>query len=835
MGKWGDRGIYGVGRKEEKQEPIPIPTGKWSSRMGGNPGIEQIESPLAGEEGAPRYLQTETQERVMINRGVAQNDPLIPSGKRIARTPVGTGAIPADTKRASFGTLSKTEFVDKPETRIKILSKDMDIPEERFGVHKGQIVYLGKDNILYYATEQSIAGKAKGMAAGMVGHSPELVMGTLGSLAGPKGTIAGTLIGTEARRLIGKEVFGEQESAWKEAKDAALAAGTGYLGHKGGDIATAAIDRAKGAKGSRLLRFAGRDELRIDTAAVKELETLAKKHNIELFAPQATGSNELVARFNLLGDLPVTADKIGIARMKQYEQINKSINKYMETFGPDTLTAQSTGTAGVKASQKVIKTATKARSTAGTKAYNKAWDDFNKPVTDTTKLKAELAANTDKIAKASVKADAAPDMDKMVAALKRKEIPTMQAKGEPPKAYRNRIAKDYKQVTGLDIPILKPKDSGIDALKLRTRNADIKTVLAGGQPSKGSYIPTTVKKVDVSEAVKEVDTLMSETLPDDPSYKALKLIKKMMKDADGNPKKLNRLKISGIDSVLRKHKADYIGHEIRQVKKKLVGAMKKQVPGYERALKIWGDSSEVVKAISSKKGKVGKLAGLEGDEVEKVSKILFSRGDSSDTIIKRVKPQIIKNGGQEAWDNMIKTYLKQELHDVVGTNTMNIGGMFRKKVWVHPDQRKILMAAMSDSQQESFKDFMKLMESVGKTAGKESTTIPRGVSYATMNEEAQGRIVGKLKKLVSMPLYTPKRMILDFRTAVTTARYFDLLADAMISPKSTPQIKRMLKMNPRAPEFMRAMGVFMAGILGKTHQQSKERGRLTDRLPAVVN
>jgi hypothetical protein len=126
------------------------------------------------------------------------------------------------------------------------------------------------------------------------------------------------------------------------------------------------------------------------------------------------------------------------------------------------------------------------------------------------------------------------------------------------------------------------------------------------------------------------------------------------------------------------------------------------------------------------------------------------------------------------------------------------------------------------------------MDAVGKTAGKESTTATRAVSLATMTAEAEGRILGKVKKLV-MPLYTVKRMVLDFRTAMKTARYFDLLADAMVSPKSVPQIKKMLKLKAGTPEFLNAMGVFMGGILGRSYRQSKEPGKIRDRLPPVVN
>jgi hypothetical protein len=156
-------------------------------------GTEEIESPLPGEQGKTRRIQTEYEP--------IREEPIPTPALRqppIAQRPA-TGIqrpFPVAAERAGFGTLVETGFVDKPETKIDILSKRMGIPKERFGVHKGEIVYLGDDDILYYPTAQTLGGKFKRGIAETVADAPEIALSTAGSTLGPKGTIAGALAGT---------------------------------------------------------------------------------------------------------------------------------------------------------------------------------------------------------------------------------------------------------------------------------------------------------------------------------------------------------------------------------------------------------------------------------------------------------------------------------------------------------------------------------------------------------------------------------------------------------------------------------------------------------------
>ena len=247
---------------------------------------------------------------------------------------------------------------------------------------------MGDDGILYYPSEQSKLGKLKAGTAETIGHAPEIALSTGLAPFGPGASVAGAIVGTGIRAAIGERVYGEKKTTKEHLIDYGVAGGSALIGHGGSGKAVGAIDRTKGRQGARLMKTAGRDRFRMSRDKVIKMEALAKKHDVEIFASQATGSNELIARFNLLGDMPVTADKIFEARIKQLKQVNDSVENYLRQFGPDTLTAESAGKGAVKASQKGIKSATTIRQNKAGPLYKKAFDK-------TPEIDQQLAVLTD--------------------------------------------------------------------------------------------------------------------------------------------------------------------------------------------------------------------------------------------------------------------------------------------------------------------------------------------------------------------------------------------------------------------------------------------------------
>ena len=129
---------------------------------------------------------------------------------------------------------------------------------------------------------------------------------------------------------------------------------------------------------------------------------------------------------------------------------------------------------------------------------------------------------------------------------------------------------------------------------------------------------------------------------------------------------------------------------------------------------------------------------------------------------------------------------------------------------------------------------MKVMESVGKTAGKESTTGPRLVDIATMKKEAEGKIMGPVRKWVAMPLYTAKRIVLDWRAGVRSDKFMNRLADAMISEKSVPQIREMLQLKPGSQKLLQSFSVFLASLAGTQVRSIRGRAKRQDFQPPTL-
>jgi len=261
----------------------------------------------------------------------------------------------------------------------------------------------------------------------------------------------------------------------------------------------------------------------------------------------------------------------------------------------------------------------------------------------------------------------------------------------------------------------------------------------------------------------------------------------------------------------------------RDIKNQLLKVMDEASPDYAKARRIFSSESDVVGQVTTKKGVIGKLAKLEGDDVEKAAKMILSPTASSPQIVARAKNVIIKQGGKEAWDHLIRVHLKQRFREVVKTGTTNIGGQLRKRLFGDIGQREILQTAMDPIQFRNFNDFMEVLERTASTAGRESTTAPRLVSLSQMAEEAGG-VKGKVQRVIGHPLFTWKRAVIEFRTKLRTEKYQEMLVDVMSREKTSKQIQRMLQLKPGSQELIKTLSTFLT--LETTGEVRRERGRL---------
>jgi len=681
-----------IGKKQEKKKP---PTFDIATEI--LEGITPVQTEIGGKKGG-YLLQTEEE----------------PTGKvSTITTKPEMKPVPVDVQRAGFGTLTKAGLVDDPETKLDILSKNMGIPRERFGMVEGRPVYQGDDGILYYVTPKK--AKLKGMAAETLARSPSIVMGTLGASAGPWTAALGAAGGEAIRKNIGSLVYKEPQTIAGNIKSMGTEAALAYGGEKilGRGIVRSA-DVAKGRQGARLIKAAGRGRERISLAESRRISALGKKHGIHLLPPQTTRSPELISRFNLLADLPETADRIGGVRRAQAEQVQTAINKMLDSIAPATTTAESAGKAGVKAADKGITAAMTVRANKARPLYTKAFA------------------------------------------------------------------------------------SGV--------------------------------KVNTKGATKEINTLLKKTVQGDPSFTALTKIKKMISSAKGNLEKLDRVKRRGIDAVLDKSQADKtLRREMKLVKDKLTESMDTVSPDYAKARKIWGSESDVFEQLAGKKRLVGKLAKLEGDEVEKAAGLLFK---SSPEIINKAKPVIVKYGGDDTWNALLRTHLTKSFESIKETVTggvTNLGGRFRQKVFGDLQQRKILKAAMSPEQYKNLEGFAEVLDRAGLILGRESTTATRLIQL-----EEFGGTAAQTAKAIAYPLHTWKMTVYKKVMNLLGGKYNERLADAMLSPKAAKQLENMLQLKPGSQKLLQQLGTFVTLVGGRQYLQELQKKRTPDIPPEAI-
>jgi len=627
-------------------------------------------------------------------------------------------AEPVDftSKKPGFGALVETGVVDDPQTQIDILSKRMGIPRERFGVVAGDIVYRGDNGILYDA----MPDKAKKMVAQQIPRIPAMVGGVVGAPFGPGAAAVLAAGGEAARKLGGKLIYDEPQTTLGNVKDIAIEGVLAYGGEKLGGTLIKGVDRMRGKQAASLMTLSGVERASIKPEAIKEMQRLSKKFGIDLFVPQATGSHELIARFSLLGDLPVTADRMGRARLKQYGEINKAVNDWLTTFAPATTTPGEAGRRAVEAAVAAMKAPKQAARKASREFYDQAREVGGVDIGDT-------------VAKIENMLNRAP-------------------KGGAENKTLNRIKK---------------------MLTRKTTDAQ------------GNEIIISEDRIVVLDKVKkEINSMWKKDPKTSPDVDAQRAINETLESM-----------LSQVDE---------------------------QVPVYAEARKAYRESIQESGFEELGKTKVGQLAKMEGDKVENAAKAVFSPSQSSPEIVSITKEAIVREGGQDAWDSLLRVHLKNKVREVVKTNTMNIGGMLRKKLHMDIDQRDILEVAMTPEQYSTFTDFMKLLERTGLTAGKESTTGPRQVSLSQLGEEATG-IGGKITRAAAYPLYTWKRIIADFRLKIKTEKYLSMLADAMIDQKNTTRFRAMLQLKPGSQELINQVSVFLTSLGGGTYLREKKK------------
>ena len=800
--------------------------GKWSQAIA-NDGLD------AGRAATSQPGADPSEQRVKWS-DVITND-VGPQDAWVGDKPLGSvmTKLSKQGKSAGFLTNLVAGIADDPQTQIKVYaaSRFPNLPEQerlkRYGVHNGEVVYMGDDGGLYRETADTWYERTKRFAAQTGSNLPAIIMGIIGSTAGPGTAALGVAGGEGIRKTIAGSVLKEPQTTLGNIVDMGQEGALAYGGDVGGRLVTKGVNYIGAKRGGELAKEAGRGRQQINIAETKRIEGLGDKFGIDLYPPQTTGSKRLADKFNLLGDLESSAPIIQKAREKQVEQIDSAVYKFFNDLMGKPATATEIGEGLVGASKKAIQEPVKVRQAKASPLYKKAFSTDE--VIDTKTLSGELTRNQNKI-KALEAVEAEPDVETMVKVLDEKGIPTLEMLKEGKKSYIERITKDYKRVTKKDAPMKGAiKDQkAIDDLK--QRNDAIEKALSG-KPPEGFNAPMKKIEIDTSQAVKEIDDLMSVTVSQDPSYKALSQIKGMIDEAAGNLQKLDRVKRAGIDNVLnRTGTTPTLSREMGIVKEKLIQAMDDASPDYAAARKIFSEYSEEV-TKQGKKTILGDISKLEGDRVIGAAKKLFSSDEvrRAPEIVTKVKTAI-KKQNPEVWDKAVSSHLQGLFESTKQSATggiTNIGGQFYKKVWGDISQRKVLQAAMDPAQFQTLNDFMTVLSKSGMILGKESATATR----QAMLEEIGGRGTRGVIRAATRPLVTKEYILGDRLLESLLYKNAKKLAEAMTSERAARQLERMRQLPATAENLIPMVTNFMGLVIAGEYSREGDRESMKDVLP----
>lgn len=338
-----------------------------------------------------------------------------------------------------------------------------------------------------------------------------------------------------------------------------------------------------------------------------------------------------------------------------------------------------------------------------------------------------------------------------------------------------------------------------------------------------------IRGVDIGSTVEKVDALMDVAPRGSAERRSLQKIRNMItrqeKDASGNLIDVPEDRIASLDKIKKEINGMWekdpktapdkeAQGSINAVLDDMLTSVDEQVPVYKQARDAYSSKMKDLGAEELQKTKLGQVAKLEGDKAEKAAHVLFSPSQSSPEAVAIAKEGIIREGGEDAWNELLRVHAQNALESVKetasGSGIHNIGGKWRKKLFGDPQQRKNLKAAMSKQQFENLDDFMKVLDRAGLILRKESETATRMISGERAKREAEIPFISAGLKTMAYPLRTPLKTAIDkFHEYLFIQRNKGLI-ELMDSPKAARQLKRMLQLKPESQTLIRQLGTFLS-------------------------
>lgn len=269
------------------------------------------------------------------------------SGATLSAGPSRMPAPLGDTldKSAGFWTTARASLAPDVKDQIKRFAAGMGIPENRFGVIDGNIVYTDEEGSPHRVTPSVMGARGVGdafmrlgrNAAAQIGPSiPQAAAGGVGVLMGPTGASipaagAAAAVTDVARQAVDKFIAGERPGDI----DYLNAAGQGVLGATGQGAAVG-VTRALSRNPLGVNAFdrtAALDPAR--RAEIERIETEARTRGIDLSAGQATNLRSLLARERQLGRYDETADQMyDFANRQRGQQVPDAFRAEITQISP---------------------------------------------------------------------------------------------------------------------------------------------------------------------------------------------------------------------------------------------------------------------------------------------------------------------------------------------------------------------------------------------------------------------------------------------------------------------------------------------------------------------
>jgi len=733
--------------------------------------------------------------------------PEVPGAYEAYTNPTEPGASPM--------AMIKAGYVDDPVTKVKIYAKARGIPlrdiarNYRFA-KGGEIEFKTPAGKWQREVSEHPGQQAKRMAL-QTASNPAVVLGTAGAMvAGGPGAVGGAMAGEGIRKSVGKFAFDEPQTAWGNAGDIALEGLLALGGESVAKLITGQTNKFLMRK-SKSLRFAGKEISQgmltpADHAKALYIEALANKHGIKLQAHQLYDREGMTNIWMYLRKHPLTANKVQEFDRALESQTDEALDGFIKEMGGYDQTPFKMGEELRDASGEAIQKLEDARQSTSQPYYDKAFDTT--PTIDKDRLVSELELNKKSIARAQTQT---PDIELMAAELKKAQPMSsahMKQKGEDAAGYLARVSKDYKRVTGKDTPTTRGGAADANIKGFEKRNAEIENVLAGGSAG-DSYVPTKIFQVDATDAITEVDRLMAETVPGDPSYTALKRVKKMLDAANGDARKLDRIKRSGIDNVLSKTQTNRtMSREMALVKKQLTDAMDDQIPDYSAARGVYGQWGMAKPIEEMKNSVIGELSRLEGHkELSTAVQRIFNVKNipSADKMAQARKAIMDQDPG--LWDRAIGQYIKDIYFDLTvteGGTVVNSAGKMHKRLFGNKARRESMAAAFGGADTEGYKnlkDLMTVLQRASIGRGSQSMTAP----FQQIEKELAGQMVTKAPEAFKHPWDFVVDKTFEAWNDILIAKRQGALMDALTRPDVVKKIQELKLLKPGSKKLIRGL------------------------------